>query len=166
MSQLTSITSSHAAELSQIYCDMRPPIVRHLNRLVSDPSMSEDLCQETFLRAWRAWDDRQMGHIRPWIYRIATHLAFDHLRRQQRLSFVALSDHLSAEPPSYEDHEAITSVLQQLAPQQRLLLLLDSHGWRDAELAAVAGCSVNAIKKRLYHARGAFRQAYLREECL
>jgi len=60
------------------------PIGRYLLRLVGNLTLAEDLCQETFFRAYRAifnMDDDLA--LKPWLYRIATNVAYSALRRRR-----------------------------------------------------------------------------------
>jgi DNA-directed RNA polymerase specialized sigma24 family protein len=50
--------------------------------LVHDPAEAEDLTQETFLRAYRRGHTlRDPNAVRGWLYRVATNVSVDYLRR-------------------------------------------------------------------------------------
>ncbi len=69
----------------QLYDRYSEAILRHLLSIVRSESVAQDLAQEVFLRLWtRAdqWSGR--GSFRAWLYRIATNLAFNHLRSLRR----------------------------------------------------------------------------------
>jgi RNA polymerase sigma-70 factor (ECF subfamily) len=58
----------------------------HCYRLLGSYDEAEDLVQETFLRAWRARDTfRGQSSLRTWLYRIATNLCIDDVRRPRRV---------------------------------------------------------------------------------
>jgi len=60
-------------------------IHRYLCRITAGMSEGEDLAQETFLRAYRAWAGLPPGtNHRAWIYTIATNAYRNHLRSQRR----------------------------------------------------------------------------------
>lgn len=73
-SGFADLVEPHRREL-QVYC----------YRMTGSYDESEDLVQETFLKAWRsreAYEGR--ASVRTWLYRIATNTCLDHLRRHQR----------------------------------------------------------------------------------
>src|SRR5688500_18305919 len=79
--------------IEQLYQDHRQPILRYLDRLVSDRETAEDLCHETFTKALRHWKElEQVAVARSWLYRIATNTAYDYLRRRRRVAITPLTD--------------------------------------------------------------------------
>ncbi len=60
-------------------------LVNYLNRLIHDYEMSVDLSQEAFIRVYRN-ANRYQGQYKfsTWLYRIATNLAIDEMRRRER----------------------------------------------------------------------------------
>jgi RNA polymerase sigma-70 factor (ECF subfamily) len=65
----------------------RREIQVHCYRMLGSFDDSEDLVQETFLRAWRnraGFTDRGPSSFRAWLYRIATNACLDVLRRRPR----------------------------------------------------------------------------------
>ena len=62
-----------------------PEIYRYLRRLTYRASEADDLAQETFLRADRAWQGLGPdANVRAWLFAIATNLARNHFRAESR----------------------------------------------------------------------------------
>lgn len=60
-------------------------IYRYLRRVTASPSEADDLTQETFLRAWRAYRTLpEEANVRAWLFTIATNLARNHFRSESR----------------------------------------------------------------------------------
>jgi RNA polymerase sigma-70 factor (ECF subfamily) len=65
--------------------ELADQVYRVARRLVSTREEAEDLMQETYARAFRAWQSFQPGtNLRAWLLRILTNLNIDRGRRQQR----------------------------------------------------------------------------------
>lgn len=154
--------------VESLYQNYQRPILAYLTRLVSDRETAEDLCQDTFIKAFRSWSQHNPNaNPASWLYRIATNTAYDHLRRRRRIRFTSLPD---LEPyldsaPSVESHldesEPVQAALAQLPTQYRVALVLHScEGRSTQEIAAALGCSNSAVKTRLFRARERFRQVY------
>ena len=66
-------------------------LFNYIRRMVSSAADAEDLFQETFLRVYRHLDRfRTSGSFRAWVYRIATNVCKDLLRRRRRRGEVPL----------------------------------------------------------------------------
>src|SRR3954449_5778342 len=66
--------------------DLADQVYRVARRLVSTREESEDLMQETYARAFRAWRSYTPGtNLRAWLLRILTNLNIDRGRRVQRV---------------------------------------------------------------------------------
>ena len=160
---------THAgAYIEVLYDEYQRPLLAYLTRLVSDREAAEDLCQETFIKAMRGWDQRDAAaSVTAWLYRIATNTAYDYLRRRRRIRFTALMD--TDQPPNgahsmesrLDEQEPVQKALEQIPVMYRLPLVLHScEGRGTQEIATALGCSNSAVKTRLFRARERFRQVY------
>lgn len=146
-------------------------IYRYLCRLLGDADLAEDLAQQTFLKAYKALaSGSQPDNLRAWLYTIATNTAFSALRRRKLIAWLPLTHEALRHPqPGPEarlgEQELVAQALAQLPRRDAACLLLHFHeGLSCAEVAAAMGVSLAAAKSRLYRARAAFCEAYLRLE--
>lgn len=157
-----------ARGIEDLYRQYHRPILVYLTRLVRDELTAEDLCQETFIKAFRNWDQHDPhASAVGWLYRIATNTAYDYLRRQKRIHFTPL-------PPAetfvqgaigletrVELNEPVQAALGQIPPHERIPLVMHTcRGYSTQEIAAALGCTNGAVKSRLFRARARFREVY------
>lgn len=147
------------------------PISGYLQRLTGDREVANDLTQETFLRAYRAFGRLERSgddapNLRAWIYRIATNQAHSWRRRQRLLHWLPFG---AAGEPAAEDRLAETlgerdlveRALRTIGTTHAAVLLLRHHQHLSLEeISAVLNVSPNTAKVRLYRARKAFIGAY------
>jgi RNA polymerase sigma-70 factor (TIGR02960 family) len=149
----------------------------HCYRMLASFDEAEDAVQETFLKAWRGRSGFDGGpQFRAWLYRIATNVCLDMVRRSSRRTAAGspadvpwLQPYpdllLEAAAPSDEQPEAVAisretislaflAALQVLPPRQRAALIArDVLGWPASETAAALGTSVAAANSALQRAR-------------
>jgi RNA polymerase sigma-70 factor, ECF subfamily len=153
----------------------RPELEIHCYRMLGSLEDSEDLTQETFLRAWRKRRGfKGRSTFRAWLYRIATNACLDVLaKRRRRLAPQPEAPWPLPDPgecleelraTDAQPEEAVVSketvelaflvVAQQLSPKQRAVLILrDVLGWSAKDSAAHLDTTVASVNSALQRAR-------------
>ena len=131
-------------------------VYRYVLRRVEGPA-AEDVVGETFLVAWRRYDE-VVGDPLPWLLGIARRLCANHLRGRARRSALSARLHAEVHPPVESDVDdadaAILSALASLREGDReALLLIAWDGLSNPQAAKVLGCGVGAFAVRLHRAR-------------
>ena len=129
------------------------------------PDDAADVVAETFLVAWRRLDDAPAGEMHLWLYGVARRVLANHRRGERRRTYLA--DRLRREwaaqnpiPRSPESDPRLAGAFQSLPDADRELLALEAWEQLDpGEIAAVLGCSRNAVRIRLHRARRRLRAA-------
>jgi|ERR1700722_14926719 RNA polymerase sigma-70 factor (ECF subfamily) len=106
-------------------------------RIVRDPSVSEDLVQECFLRAWNRADQLDLSHdsVGPWLTSIARNCAVDYLRSSQAHFSAQVSMDEAHLPPITFDGEMlafdrarmIEDAFRALSEEQRQVIQLSFY---------------------------------------
>src|SRR5262245_2720088 len=138
--------SESTISLEALYNTHYKQLLSHLLRLVNDMETAEDLCQETFIKAIRNWEQRNpSASATAWLYRIATNTAYDELRRRRRIYFGPLYEGEVA-PSSTHSME---SLVDESEPVWIALAQLPSHYRVPLVLHSCEGCSTEEIAKTL-----------------
>lgn len=144
-----------------------------LSRILVGRHDVEDLAQETFVRAYRAFPDfdpEGPAKVSTWLLTIATRLALD-TRKKKTLSGSPIADDLPTSQPSPEDEmsrrqlgRAIERAAAALPDDQRAAFVLaEYHGVAIADIAHALSVPENTVKTRLFRAREKMREALARE---
>jgi RNA polymerase sigma factor (sigma-70 family) len=181
----TSIPAN-ASTLGILYEQFRRPIHSYVYRLLGNQEDADDITQEVFVRACTAWDnltDRE--HLSAWLYRIASNLCVDLLRRRRRISWWPLTtqgfnhDRSPEEGgnsdgsstllpdsggiPEIAEREHIRLTLASMPEEYAVVLVLSAaQGIPYQEIAAIVGISVNAAATRISRAKRMFAEQYQR----
>lgn len=143
------------------------PLFRYLVRLIGHPDTAADLLQDTFLRAVIALDPaRPPAQPAAWLYRIATNLAYNTLRRQRRWQWLALPPHLhdARFEQGVLEAQAIRACLARLSPREAEALLLHAYaGLTSVEIATLSGEKPSTVRTRIARACARFSSLYAKE---
>jgi RNA polymerase sigma-70 factor, ECF subfamily len=170
-SAFSSLTERYRREL-QVHC----------YRMLGSLEDSEDVVQETFLRAWRKRGSyRGRSTFRAWLYRIATNASLDALERRPRHLQTARGPEVTWLQPypdrlleglattDAEPDEAVVSketielaflaAIQHLPPRQRAVLIVrDVLGWSAKDSASLLETSVASVNSALQRARATLKK--------
>ncbi|MEP7003047.1 MAG: RNA polymerase sigma factor [Chloroflexota bacterium] len=122
-------------------------------RLSGQRADAEDLYQDTFLAAFRAWPPPRRGNERAWLYKIATNRAIDRERKAKRI--VANVDDLALAAPSRDDATLVdlARAIETLPAGQRAAFVLRKlEGFGYVEIAEALDCSEEAARARVSEA--------------
>ncbi len=156
------------------------PIYSVIYRVLGREDDARDVCQETFLRAYRAIGGfKRQARFSSWLYRIALNLCRDWLRKQKRTPTAAAAaiDDLSAAVASSGGEldllvtrrqlsQIIARAMDELPTEQRTAIILKEYqGMTFQEVAEVVGCPVSTVKTRVYQGLITLRK-HLQHEAL
>lgn len=161
----------------QLVLDNQNKIYSLTFRMVNDREEAADLAQEAFVKAWQGLSSFQgESSFSTWVYRLATNVCIDYLRREKRKrqveSEISLDDEQAgwAEPADWsqdpqhrleqsEMGRALERGLQALPEQQRQILVLrELSGLSYQEIAEKLQLDLGTVKSRIARARLALRK--------
>ncbi|MGH2992221.1 MAG: RNA polymerase subunit sigma-70 [Solirubrobacterales bacterium] len=169
-----AVTAGDEAAFSELAERHRHELRVHCHRMLGSFEDSEDLVQETFLRAWRSRTSfRGDSSFRAWLYRIATNACLD--ARQRRLQPAEAPEVARIQPDpdqllagiattEPEPDEAVAAketieltfmvAIQHLPPKQRAVLILRGVvGLSAKDAASLLDASVASVNSALQRAR-------------
>lgn len=140
----------------------------YLVRLLGHEQDAEDVCQNAFLRAHRAFARlAPNSNTRAWLYKIATNSALSALKSRRRrttglcdLDLDTLPADAAAPPERREQLRAVDGAVRALPPKQRAALMQRQfQGLSYAEIGAILGCSEASARANVYQAIKKLRAA-------
>ena len=169
---MLAFSAGDGAAFDALFGRWAAPLLRYLERMLRDAAGAEELVQEVFLRVHGARERYQpQARFSTWLYRIATNLALNELRRPRRRELHASLDEpggpvLSGEGSAAEDAldarrlaGRVEHELAQLPERQRAALCLTAvEGLSYAEVAAALEISESAVKALVHRARSALAE--------
>ena len=146
-------------------------IRRYLRRITAHSSVADDLSQETFLRAYRAFRALpEDANVRAWLFAIATNLFRNHVRSEKRRStfhaavLAARSEATGLAPDSesvyHETRTLIEDAVARLPVKQRTAFVLRKIHELDYEaIARTLDCSADSARAHVFQALRKIRQS-------
>ena len=155
----TAVTAHHAE------------IHRYVVRMTRRAAEGEDLAQETFIRAYRAWQTLPAGaNVRAWLFKIATNVCRNHFRGEKRRSRAHATvrvtrTELDADGPESETvfHETRTLVESSVArlplKQRTAFILRKIHELDYDAIGQSLDCSAESARAHVFQALRKIRQS-------
>ena len=134
------------------------PLWAYLARVSADPTLADDLMQESFVRFLCAArpDDGEVA-ARRYLFRIATNLLRDHWRRPRQASIEEIPEEFFATVSTAAQSDSrivLGPALARLTLRDRQLLWLAyAEGYSHHEIAEVTGLASASIRLLLFRAR-------------
>lgn len=160
------------SEFTTLVGPYRAELLAHCARLLGGRDDAEDMVQETFLRAWRAYGDFEgRSAVRTWLYRIATNVCLTALERRGRLPLPSEAAFEDEDQGTDEDPATILGVREDskrallvawrhlTARQRAVLVLSEVLAWQANEIADLLGMSASAVYSMLRRAREQLAEA-------
>lgn len=181
--QIAAAGEDKEALLTAIYREYSGPIHSYASRLLGNNEDADDITQEVFIRVHGHLTElRDPARVKSWLYRIATNLCMDMLRRRSRTRRIfGIAVSLGPEPDDGEhtparevahpgstapidqvaERDHIAGALRQMPPKYATCLMLHSaQGLSYREIADILGISPGAAAVRLTRARDLFSKHY------
>ncbi len=150
-------------------------------RMTRNPADAEDVVQETYLKAYRAYHTFKAGtNLKAWLYRILTNTYINRYRKQQRRPsevelgeledlylFKRIGDTGGASASPSAEQEVLESIvdadvkaaLEALPENFRLpVLLADVEGFSYKEIAEIMDVPIGTVMSRLHRGRKALQK--------
>ncbi len=152
---------------NQLVLRWERPIYALAYRVIGREEDARDVCQETFLRAFRALGGfKGQAKFSSWLYRITLNLCRDWIRRERRQPLAQTPEgvdivELAGEAEDTESIEelvarkeigaAVSKAMALLPEEQRTAIVLkEYHGLTFQEIADMLDCPLSTVKTRLY----------------
>src|SRR5207249_2430704 len=172
--------SGDADSFNELILRWERPIYALAYRTIGREEDARDVCQETFLRAFRALPGfRGQAKFSSWLYRIALNLCRDWVRRERRTPVVQAPEDVDvmelaaqAEPSEsieelvarHDLSRAVERAMAVLPEEQRTAIVLkEYHGLTFQEIADLVGCPLSTVKTRLYQGLSVLRRELARQ---
>jgi RNA polymerase sigma-70 factor (ECF subfamily) len=170
------------AQFTEQAMEFMPSLYAAALRMTRNPADAEDLVQETYLKAYRAWHTFQQGtNLKAWLYRILTNTFINSYRSKKRRPELSELDEVedlylyrrlggleaAAAGRSAEDEvmdlftdDDVKKAIEALPEQFRLAVLLaDVEGFSYKEIAEILGIPIGTVMSRLHRGRKGLQKA-------
>ncbi len=154
------------AEQEKLYIEFRPKVLSYIRSRVNDPDDAEDLCEDVFLKAFKASErfDSQKASPGTWIYTITRNTVIDFFRKDR--SYEELPEDMrSDELPEdtilqNELLEELAGALESLSAELTDIIVMHYYDRLTlTDIAEKTGLSYGAVKLRHQKALSLLRQA-------
>ena len=157
------VAAREQAAFAELYGIYRRRLARFLGRFLGSPDTIDEVINDVMFVVWQNAPGFELrSKVSTWIFGIAWRKALKALERQQRnvvsqepIEEIGRPDEVAS---ALETREWLSHALDRLVPDQRLVVELTFFvGCSYQEIARIAGCPLNTVKTRMFHARHRLR---------
>src|SRR3954447_5036087 len=172
------------AEFAELAMEHMPSLYSAALRMTRNPADAEDLVQETYLKAYRAFGSFQAGtNLKAWLYRILTNTFINAYRSRKRrpeqteldevedlylyrrlggLEAAAAGRSAEEEVLDHFTETDVKNAIEALPEQFRMAVLLaDVEGFSYKEIAEILDVPIGTVMSRIHRGRRALQKALL-----
>ena len=157
----TDLAASEARPMDEerfylLYHRTAAPLRRYLRRILPEPSLADDLLQESYLRFLGAKLSRGMceEHQKNYLFRIATNLVRDHVSKRQTVPLTTETSSTERLAQRVDRQEDLRRAMEKMKPRERQILWLAYvEQFNHNEIAAIVGAKAQSIRPMLWRAR-------------
>ena len=166
-------------DFTAIYQEFAKPIERYLLRFL-EPREAEEVTQEVFLKVNSSLADfRHEAKLSTWIYKIATNMAIDRLKKasyrfetkqislqESERSVPMEAQHANSVESNTihkEMNQCIRGVIDKLPENYRMVIVLSElGGFSNQEISEVLGLSVGVVKTHLHRGKKRLKEELIK----
>jgi RNA polymerase sigma factor (sigma-70 family) len=141
--------------LEELFTRHHVELYRYVARFTGEPDLAEDVVQDVFVRLARR-PPRHAEQMRGWLFRVATTVAIDAMRRTRRRDVLARRrpELYAAGDPAPDPAAAleraevrrqVREALGELNAKERAILLMRAEGFAHREIAAAVGTTTRSV---------------------
>lgn len=142
---------------SELVRRYQSPVRGFLLRMTDDSHLSDDLAQETFLKAWQKLHTYRGGaKFSTWLFSVALNEFRSAMRRRKELTVLDEAEEPTEEPVSAEEGMRLdlTEAMKRLNSNERAAIVLCcQNGLSHDEAAQVLGCPLGTVKTNVLRGR-------------
>jgi RNA polymerase sigma-70 factor, ECF subfamily len=182
-SMLTKARQGNVQAFEELTSSYYTKVFNICYRMLNNSEDASEQAQEAFIKAFRYIKDFKGNcSISTWLYRIATNVCLDYLRKNKNKKAVSLEqntfedikikDSLVSDDPGPEkvieikaQREAIREALSKMNDKNRIIIVLrDFNGLSYDEIAEIIKAPVGTVKSRISRARSELRDLLCKEK--
>jgi RNA polymerase sigma factor (sigma-70 family) len=178
---MSVMAKKYDSEKSRIFYEEMLPhadaVVNFAYYMCQSDADSDDLMQDTFLRAWKSIDSFEVGtNAKAWLMTICRNLYINEYRKKKKrgpqveFEDFKVAANKSSQDPHKNPHlkhdihskmmgDEMTSAIQKLSKGSRLVILLSEvEEFSYDEIAAIADIPIGTVRSRLFRAKELLRK--------
>jgi RNA polymerase sigma-70 factor (ECF subfamily) len=169
---LAQIARGDRSAFERLFRAYEVRLYRYLLSMVREKEQAEELVNDVMVEVWRG-APRFRNESKPatWLFGIAYHKAIDSLRKRKSPPMELHAVAAVADPRPNPEEVAMAEHLRRnleaamgtLSPEHRAVVELAlTQGYSYQQISDIAGCPVNTVKTRMFHARRHLREYFVR----